>query len=88
MNESEKMLNIIHKNNKRVQQEEALEEYYRELEEEKEQIKEQRHRKIEIICLVIALISMLILGYLYNEKSVKGCMESGHTETFCRYAGE
>ena len=88
MNESEKMLNIIHKNNKKVQQEEALEEYYRELEEEKEQAKEQRHRKIEIVCLVIALISMLILGYLYNEKSVKGCMEAGHTENFCRYAGE
>ena len=81
MKETEKMLEIIHENCKRKQERELIK-------AQKQEKKEKNQRRIELIVMGIALITVIILGHLYNEKSVKGCMESGHTENFCRYAGE
>ncbi len=81
MKETEKMLEIIHENCKRKQERELIK-------AKKQEKKEKNHRRLELVVMGIALIAVIILGHLYNEKSVKGCMEAGHTENFCRYAGE
>ena len=81
MKESEKMLEIIHANCRKEQEKLRAR-------EEKKARKEKNHRRIELICLVSAFIAVLFLGYLYNEHSVKGCIEKGGSENFCRYAGE
>ena len=81
MKETEKMLEIIHENCKRKQERELIK-------AKKQEKKEKKNKRIELIVMGIALIAVIILGHLYNEKSVKGCMEAGHTENFCRYAGE
>lgn len=77
MNESKKMLEIIHENRKRVYKENLK--------------KEKKENKKNIAIIVLALIGValvLTFSYKYNEKQVANCMESGHTENFCRYAGE
>lgn len=81
MKESEKMLEIIHVNCRKEQQKLRQKEI-------KQEKKEKNHKRIEMTCLIVAFIMLIILGHLYNEKSVKGCMEKGGSETFCRYAGE
>lgn len=81
MNESKKMLEIIHENCRKEQRKLRAAEI-------KEEKKEKNHRRIEIICMVAALVMLIVLGHLYNEHSIKGCMEKGGSETFCRYAGE
>lgn len=81
MNESEKMLDIIHENCKKEQNK-------REIKEAKKEKKEKRNRRIELICLAVAFVVILILGCMYKERQVKNCMEQGGSENFCRYAGE
>lgn len=77
MSESEKMLQIIHENRKRV--------YKNNLKHEK------KENKRNILIIAIALITaaaVIYLGVRYNERQVSSCMEAGGSENYCRYAGE
>ncbi len=81
MSETDKMLKIINENCKKKQ---AARERARIKKEEKEK----RVSRMEITFLVIALIGLIVAFGISNEKRVKKCMEDGHSENFCRYAGE
>ena len=75
MNESEKMLEIIHKNHKMKQ-----------LENRKVEQKQKRNKFL--VFGIIAAIVILVAGFMYNEKQISNCMNDGFSESFCRYAGE
>lgn len=81
MNESKKMLEIIHNNCKQERE-------IRQVKEELKNKKEKRARRIELTIIVVALIGLLTVYGLYKDKQVKDCMSGGYSETFCRYAGE
>ena len=38
--------------------------------------------------LILILLAVIILGNKYNERQIKNCIEAGHSENYCRYAGE
>ena len=81
MNESEKMLEIIHKNCKKEQEKMRLK-------KEVNEKKKKRFFKLKAILLIILFIAIVVSFISYNEKEVKNCMDSGNSENFCRYAGE
>ena len=81
MNETKKMMDIIHQNCKKKQLERKLSKM------ENEKNLKKRERKY-IALFIIALIGFIAVFTLYNEKQVKNCMELGGSENFCRYAGE
>lgn len=77
MNETKKMMEIIHQNRNRVYKENLR--------------KEKKENKKSIALIVMALVGIVLiltLSYKYNEKQVANCIEGGHDETFCRYGGE
>lgn len=76
MKETEKMLEIIHKNCKEHKQEIA-----------KKENKQSRNKR-EIIFLIIIIAIILGLIALINKHNLQGCMDKGGTYEFCRYAGE
>lgn len=77
MSETKKMLEIIHQNRNKV--------YKENLKKEK---KENKKSIALIVMALIGIVLILTLSYRYNERQVKNCMETGKSETFCRYAGE
>lgn len=43
--------------------------------------------KVALVVIAILIVWGLLKAlYLFNEKEVKGCMEYGYTETYCRSA--
>ena len=79
MKETKEMMEIIHNNRKKVYEENI-----------KANTKKESHKK-NIKAIVIAFITLTLLGiglYAFNENQVKGCIENGHSENFCRFAGE
>ena len=77
MNESQKMLNIIHNNCKKEQERIATME------------KNNKKRDIKtIVFLIIGILITLTLIGLINKHNLETCIKNGGTETFCRYAGE
>ena len=81
MNETEKMLEIIHNNRNKLYKENKEK-------EEKRINKEKKQRRKELIILAVIGFALLIALHVYTERQVKGCMEDGYSENFCRYAGE
>lgn len=79
MNESQKMLNIIHNNCKKEQDRVA----------KMENKKSRKKRDIKGIIILIILLA-LILGIiaLINKHNLETCIKNGGSETFCKYAGE
>lgn len=75
MKETDKMLEIIHNNCKKQKQ----------ITKKAEQKKE---RNKWLIGLLVVGVIILAVMTLYNEKQISNCIESGKSETFCRYAGE
>ena len=80
MKETEKMLDIIHKNCKAKQIE-------REEEIAKKENKKNRNKK-EIVILIIILAIVLGLIGIFNRHNLQSCMDQGGSYEFCRYAGE
>ena len=79
MKETDKMLEIIHENCRKQKVAKF----------EREVAKKENHKKrILITVLVVAFIAVLVMFDKYNESQIKNCMEAGHSENFCRYAGE
>ena len=81
MNETNKMMNIIHDNCKK---EKAI----RQIQKEIKNKKEKQAKRKEMICLLVAMVVVLVLLGIYTNKQVKDCMDDGYSETFCKYAGE
>ena len=81
MKETEKMLDIIHKNRNKIYNE-------RQAKEEKEKKEDKRFKVILTIGCLVAMLLVGVVACKYTERQVKNCMESGKSETFCRYAGE
>lgn len=81
MNETKKMLEIIHTNRQRV--------YEAKLEKQVKEKKEDKRFKV-LLCVTCFTAMLLILVAMsrYNERQIANCMESGKSETFCTYAGE
>ena len=75
MKETDKMLEIIHNNCKKQKQ----------ITKKENQRKECNKWLMRI--LVVGVIILAIMTF-YNEKQINDCIESGKSETFCRYAGE
>ena len=80
MKETEKMLEIIHKNCKAKQEERAIEV------EKKEKKRNRNIREIVILVIILAIIVGLI--GIFNKHQLESCMDQGGTYEFCRYAGE
>lgn len=81
MKETNKMLEIIHTNRKRV--------YEAKLEQQNKEKKEDKKFKIILfVTCFTAMLLILVAMSCYNERQVANCMESGKSESFCRYAGE
>lgn len=38
--------------------------------------------------LLIAMLIIMTLAYIYNEKQIDNCIKEGGDEVFCRYGGE
>lgn len=90
--EEQKVLNKIHEQNKReymnIQMSRQLEEIAKK-ESQFSKLESQRKKTILLkVLLGIAIITIIFLGFKYNEKQVSNCMKEGNSETFCRYAGE
>lgn len=81
MNESDKMLEIIHENCRKEREKRNI---------SKIENKKNLHKgdKKLMFILVFLFIAMLVSFVIYNEKSIKNCMKTGRSEIFCRYAGE
>lgn len=82
-----KLLNKIHENYKNTRLERQLDEQVKQFSKKESQFSKiaSAFKKVAIALLITAVI---FLGFKYNESQVKSCMESGNSETFCRYAGE
>lgn len=80
MNETKKMMEIIHQNCKKEQGKRAI--------SKMENKKNLKIRAFEIVCLIVAILTIAVCYCRYNEKQIKNCMELGGSENFCRYAGE
>lgn len=81
MNETKKMMEIIHQNRNKI--------YQSNLKKEIENKKDDK--KFKILLFAFAITGILLVGTLmsrWNEKQVAQCMEAGHSENFCRYDGE
>lgn len=90
--EEQKILNKIHEQHEReymnLQMSRQLEEIAKK-ESQFSKLENQRKKTILLkVLLGVAIITILILGFKYNEKQVNNCMEAGHDEIFCRLAGE
>lgn len=83
--EEEKLMTAIHEQYKKAHLDYELD---RELKMYEKKEKKSKANLVQNIALVIAIITIIILGMKYNEKEINNCMESGSSETFCRYAGE
>lgn len=81
MNETKKMFEAIHQNRNKI--------YNERIAKEEKEKKEDKKFKVflTIGCLIAITLVVLAIGK-YNEEQVKGCIEKGGNETFCRYAGE
>ena len=90
--DEEKLMNAIHENYRNTRMENNMNRQLEEISKKESEIskkaKEKRTNLITKLALVVALIIIVFLGIKYNEKEVKSCMESGNSETFCRFAGE
>lgn len=86
--ETQKIMNGIHNNWLKKRQEIEAKEKQQEVARKKKEEKEKRQERFWLISLVFAMIVILVLYGIWNNKQVKDCMEKGHSETFCRYAGE
>lgn len=86
--EEEKVLNKIHEQNKKAYMNLQMEKQLQEIVQKENQRKENRKNIFLKVVLAVAVIAIITLGYMYNEKEVSRCMEAGNNETFCRYAGE
>lgn len=81
MNETKKMLEIIHTNRQKV--------YEAKLEKQVKEKKEDRKFKTILCVTCFTAILLILVGIShYNNKQIAKCMESGKSETFCTYAGE
>ena len=90
-----KLMNAIHENYKKARMEMKMEEQLEEVAKNENQLskienlkKEKRANLILKFALVITVVSLIVLGIKFNEKEIANCMETGHSENFCRYAGE
>ena len=83
--DEEKLMNAIHEQYRNARLEYSLNKGINEI-SKIESLK--KVSKIKTIALVIAIVTLIVLGIKYNEKEISNCMESGKSETFCRYAGE
>lgn len=90
--DEEKLLNAIHEQYKKAHLDYVLDERMEQFSKKENQFSKFASLKkinfIKNIALILAIISILILGAKYNEKEISKCMESGNSETFCRFAGE
>lgn len=86
--ETQKIMNAIHNNWLKKKQENEVKERKQEAARKKKEQKEKRQDRVWLISLVFIMAVMLILFGIWEDKHVKDCMEKGHSETFCRYAGE
>ena len=75
MNESKKMLEIIHENHRKQRM-------------INKKVEQKKKRNKFLVLGIVAAVVVIALGFMYNERQVKNCMESGLSENFCRYAGE
>lgn len=75
MKETDKMLEIIHNNCKKQKQ-------------ITKKVEQKKERNKWLIGLLVVGVIILAVMTLYNEKQISNCIESGKSETFCRYAGE
>ena len=85
LREENKVLNRIHEQNREARMNEQMD---RQLKEITQVEKLKKRNLIATILLILALLALIFLGIKYNEKEIAGCIESGKSETFCRYAGE
>ena len=79
MSETNKMFDIIHENRKKVYSEKIKK-------DKKKEVHKKSIRGVAIGLIAITIIITLI--YAFNEREVGRCIEAGHSEEFCRYAGE
>ena len=87
--DEEKLLNAIHEQHKKAHLDYVLDKRIAQF-SKKESLfsKFANWNAIKNIALIIAIVTIIVLGMKYNEKEISNCMESGNSETFCRYAGE
>ena len=85
--EEAKLLNKIHENYRNARLEREMDEQLKQFSKKESQFSkyESVFKKVAIALLIITI---LFLGYKYNESQVKSCMDSGKSEMFCRYEGE
>ena len=83
--EENKVLNRIHEQNKVARMNMQIDRQIKEI-SKVDSLK--KKNIIANILLIIALITIVVLSFKYNEKEISNCIESGNSETFCRYAGE
>lgn len=83
--EEDKLLNAIHEQYKKAHLDYVLDKGIKEISKKE---KKSKANLIKNVVLAIAVITIIVLGMKYNEKEISNCMESGNSETFCRYAGE
>ena len=88
LKEEQKVLNKIHEKNKLARMNLQMERQLQDIKNRKQQKKEQKKSILLKAALGLAIITIIILGFKYNEKQIDNCMEAGNNETFCRYAGE
>lgn len=83
--DEEKLMNAIHNQYRNARLDYSLNKGIKEI-SKMESLK--KTNKIKTIALIIAIVTLIVLGIKYNEIEISNCMESGKSETFCRYAGE
>ena len=76
MNESKKMLEIIHANRKRVYEAKKVQD-----------LKEKKaDRQFKVILCVTGIMLMIVLGALftqYSNSQIESCVKGGHNENWC-----
>ncbi len=81
MNETKKMMDIIHQNRNKIYQSNL-----------RKQVKQEKENKKNLVIIIASLIAVTMLigsiAYKYNQRQIAQCMEAGHDETFCTYGGE
>lgn len=86
--DEEKLMNAIHRNCKLTQIENNEKVQLEEIAKKESIRKDKKRARIETFCLLLIFISLLIIFGIQRNKEIKDCMKRGHSETFCKYAGE
>jgi predicted nucleic acid-binding Zn ribbon protein len=85
-------MNAIHENYRNTRMENNMNRQLEEISNKENEIskkaKEKRTNLLMMIALILIVFAVFFLGTKYNEEQIKDCMESGSSETFCRFAGE